>query len=50
MTNEQAIKILKKHNKWRRLGGVDQLSPVDIGIAIDTAIRFMQSALKKEKA
>ena len=50
MTTEQAIKILKKHNKWRRLGGVEQLSPVDIGIAIDTAIRIMQQNLKKDVA
>ena len=50
MTNEQAIKILKKHNKWRRGGEIKQEQPYDIGIAIDTAIRVMQSALKKEKA
>ena len=50
MTTEQAIKILKSHNKWRRGGEIKQEQPYDIGIAIDTAIRVMQSALKKEKA
>ena len=52
MTTEQAIKILKHHNRWRRgeEKEIDMLDTADIGMAIDTAIRVMQSALKKEKA
>ena len=50
MTNEQTIKILKKHNKWRRGGEIKQEQPYDIGIAIDTAIRIMQQNLKRDVA
>lgn len=39
MTVKKAIKILKKHNKWRRGKNYDKLdNPKDIGIAIDVLI------------
>lgn len=38
MTVKQAIKVLKKHNKWRRGGEGKQLDPKQVGEAIDVAV------------
>lgn len=40
MTVKQAIKVLKKHNNWRRGGRASQQDPKKIGEAIDVAIAF----------
>jgi len=43
MELEEAIKILKQHNKWRRYNGVidsipKMIDPRELGIAIDTVV------------
>lgn len=38
MDLEQAIEVLRLHNKWRR-GSDDKISPEAIGIAIDTVVK-----------
>ena len=48
MTVKQAIKVLKKHNNWRRGGRASQQDPKKIGEAIDVAIVMMEAMLVKE--
>lgn len=48
MTAKQAIKVLKKHNNWRRGGRASQQEPKKIGEAIDVAIVMMEAMLVKE--
>jgi hypothetical protein len=48
MTVKQAIKVLKKHNNWRRGGRGGQQDPKIIGEAIDVAIAIMEAMLVKE--
>ena len=48
MTVKQAIKVLKKHNNWRRGGRGSQQDPKIIGEAIDVAIAIMEAMLVKE--
>ena len=48
MTVKQAIKVLKKHNNWRRGGRAGQQEPKKIGEAIDVAIVMMEAVLVKE--
>lgn len=41
MTLQEAIKILKSHNKWRRRTGSDGVKmchPTDLGLAIDLIV------------
>ena len=45
MTVKQAIKVLKKHNNWRRGGRASQQDPKKIGEAIDVAISAMETML-----
>jgi hypothetical protein len=48
MTVKQAIKVLKKHNSWRRGGRASQQDPKIIGEAIDIAIDVMEAMLVEE--
>lgn len=48
MTVKQAIKVLKKHNNWRRGGRGSQQDPKIIGEAIDVAIVTMEVSLKTD--
>lgn len=48
MTVKQAIKVLKKHNNWRRGGRGSQQDPKIIGEAIDIAIDVMEAMLVEE--
>lgn len=48
MEIKEAIKILKRHNKWRRYDGqIDEspemISPKSLGVAIDTVIEYHKS-------
>lgn len=45
MTTKQALKILKRYNRWRRGADIKQPCPREIGEAIDIAIEVL-----KEKA
>ena len=47
MTVKQAIKVLKKHNNWRRGGRGGQQDPKIIGEAIDVAIVMIEADLKE---
>ena len=38
MTIDEAIKVLKLHNKWRRGAEIEMQTPKQIGIAIDVVI------------
>ena len=48
MTVKQAIKVLKKHNNWRRGGRASQQDPKLIGEAIDVAIAIMETTLVEQ--
>lgn len=48
MTVKQAIKILRRFNKWRRGGEGRQPDPKQVGEAIDVAIVMMEVALKTD--
>jgi hypothetical protein len=39
MKLKKAIKILKRHNKWRRGADIEMGSPTELGIAIDVIIK-----------
>ncbi len=43
MTIKQAIKVLKKANKWRRGGKGNQPDPKELGEAIDVAIVMLEN-------
>lgn len=43
MTIKQAIKVLKKANKWRRGGSGNQPDPKELGEAIDVAIVMLEN-------
>jgi len=47
MTTNKAIETLRKYQKWRRGQTDEQLSPAEIGEAIDAIIGFF--TYKKEK-
>lgn len=49
MTIEKAIEILEQHNRWRRGYEVPKADPVELGIAIDTALAEIRG-LDKEIA
>ena len=49
MTLKQAIKILKRHNRWRRGADIQMQKPKKIGEAIEFAVQFMESWQKIEK-
>ena len=38
MKLKKALKILKRHNKWRRGAGIPMENPTQLGIAIDTIL------------
>lgn len=48
MTVKQAIKILRRFNKWRRGGEGRQPDPKQFGEAIDVAIVMLEVALKTD--
>lgn len=39
MTTQEAIKILKNHNRWRRGEDIPAVCPVMLGEAIDQAVK-----------
>ena len=43
MNIEEAIKILKSHNEWRRDGEGEMVNPTTLGIAIDLIIEHYES-------
>ena len=45
----EAIRNLEKHNRWRRNGLGKSLSPVTIGIAIDTVVEEYKDVAKRKK-
>lgn len=47
MNQQQAVKILKQHNAWRRGDEIPQLDPKDVGEAIDTAVRLLSKKPEK---
>ena len=46
MTGKQAIKILRRFNKWRRGGECKQPDPKQVGEAIDVAIVILSHYAK----
>ena len=42
MTIKQAIKVLKRANKWRRGGKGEQPDPKEFGEAIDVAVTILE--------
>ena len=51
MTTSEAAEILRQHNAWRRWNGdpfeeagPPQQDPKQIGLAIDVAVKFLESA------
>ena len=48
MTIKQAIKILKRANRWRRGAEIEMSDPEEFGEAIDVAIVMMEAMLVKE--
>ena len=47
----EAVEVLKNHNEWRRDTedkGLKMTNPIDLGIAIDTVVNFIETLNKKE--
>lgn len=42
MTTQEAIKILKSHNRWRRGEDIPAVCPVMLGEAIDQAVKDLE--------
>ena len=42
MTTQEAIKILKSHNRWRKGEDVPATCPVMLGEAIDQAVKDLE--------
>jgi len=50
MTITEAIELLKQHNKWRRGNEkIPMTNPTDLGIAIDTVVKYYKKQTKNEK-
>ena len=49
MEIQQAIKILRYHQKWRRGALIEMLDPKDIGEAIDVILGYFKKEEKKWK-
>jgi len=45
MTKEVALKILERHNEWRRGKEIPMLKPELIGIAVDKAIEVLRLSI-----
>ncbi len=51
MTIQEAIQILKEHNKWRRSNEImprPMVNPTELGIAIDTVVNHYTISKKKQ--
>lgn len=46
MTREEAVKVLRNHNDWRRSGYAQQYTAKEVGEAIDMAIAALSPRLK----
>ena len=48
MKLKEAAEILERHNKWRRDNDnqYEMINPKELGIAIDTVVRFIKEDLK----
>lgn len=42
MNLQQAIKILKRFNKWRRGAVIEMENPTELGVAIDTILEYFE--------
>jgi hypothetical protein len=42
MDLKETIKVLTKHNKWRRGAEIPMIEPKEIGEALDIAIRLLK--------
>lgn len=50
MTEQEALKLLQRHNRWRRGDdSVEMEDPRALGIAIDVACRVLAEHIEKEK-
>lgn len=49
MNLQEAIKILKRHNKWRRGAVIEMENPTELGIAIDTILEYFEKQEKNLK-
>ena len=50
MTTQQAVQILKQHNKWRRADEMMEMTdPKTLGIAIDTIVKYFKRQQKGGK-
>ena len=41
-----AVKLLKRHNKWRRGAEIEPTYPTDLGLAIDTIVKYFEQYSK----
>lgn len=48
ITKEVALKILERHNDWRRGKEIPMLKPESIGLAIDKAIEILRQSIINE--
>lgn len=37
-----AVKLLKRHNKWRRGAEIEPTYPTELGLAIDTIVKYFE--------
>lgn len=49
MTLKKAYKILKQHNKWRKGAGIEQITPTQLGIAIDIILSYLKDMVIDKK-
>lgn len=44
---EAAVKLLKRHNEWRRGAKMEMISVIEVGKAIDTVIDYIEQQNKQ---
>lgn len=43
---KKAVKLLKRHNKWRRGAEIEPTYPTELGLAIDTIVKYFEQYSK----
>lgn len=48
MDIQEAVRILERHNRWRRGADIEMENPTRLGIAIDEVVNHIKGELKDE--
>lgn len=43
---KKAVKLLERHNKWRKGANIEQANPTELGLSIDTVLKYFDKYSK----